>query len=54
MVKYWKGHNVICATPKMVEEHLQLETFKKPTLAVHVSSHYLKWSPPKRPMKAAK
>lgn len=44
LVKYWKGQHVICVTPKLVEEHLKSEHFKKPRLNVDVSA--LRWSPP--------
>lgn len=53
LVKYWKGQHVICVTPKLVEEHLKSEQFKKPRLNVDVSA--LKWAPPpKRLPKTAK
>lgn len=46
MVKYWKGHYVICVTPKTVAEHLQLPQFRRPKLMV--DPMYLRWSPPRR------
>lgn len=49
MVKYWKGQHVICVTPKLVEEHLKSEQYKKPRLTVDPSA--LRWCPPKRPVK---
>ncbi|OTF83928.1 hypothetical protein BLA29_010963, partial [Euroglyphus maynei] len=52
LVKYWKGQHVICVTPKLVEEHLKSEQFKKPRLNVDVSA--LRWRPPKRLLKINK
>ncbi|KAH9419505.1 K(lysine) acetyltransferase [Dermatophagoides pteronyssinus] len=52
LVKYWKGQHVICVTPKLVEEHLKSEQFKKPRLNVDVSA--LRWRPPKRLQKINK
>lgn len=46
MVKYWKGQHVICMTPKLVLENLQLPQFKKPKLTV--DSACLRWNPHKR------
>lgn len=43
MVKYWKGQHVICVTPKIVAEHLQLPQFKRPKLMVDTMC--LKWKP---------
>lgn len=51
MVKYWKGNNVICVTPKLVEEHLKSAQYKRPRWNVDPSC--LRWTPPKRPVKAA-
>lgn len=52
MVKYWKGQHVICVTPKLVEEHLKSEQYKRPRLTVDPSC--LRWTPPKKPIKAKK
>lgn len=46
LVKYWKGRHVICVTPKLVEEHLQAEAYKRPRLTVDPSC--LRWAPPKK------
>lgn len=43
MVKYWKGQHVICVTPKIVAEHLQLPQFKRPKIMI--DSLCLKWKP---------
>merc|ERR1719449_290797 len=52
LVKYWKGQHVICVTPKLIEEHLRSAEYKKPTLTVDTSA--LKWTPPKKSIKAKK
>lgn len=52
MVKYWKGQHVICVTPKLVEEHLKSEQYKRPRLTVDPTC--LRWTPPKKPIKAKK
>lgn len=46
MVKYWKGQHVICMTPKLVLENLQLPQFKKPKLTI--DPNCLRWIPHKR------
>lgn len=43
MVKYWKGQHVICVTPKLVEEHIRSNQFKRPRLTVDRSA--LRWAP---------
>jgi len=52
LVKYWKGQHVICVTPKLIEEHLRSQEFKRPRLTV--DSDALKWTPPKRTNKPKK
>lgn len=44
LVKYWKGHHVMCVTPKLVEEHLK--NFPERPNALKVSPEYLRWVPP--------
>ncbi|KAF6208070.1 hypothetical protein GE061_016520 [Apolygus lucorum] len=46
MVKYWKGQHVICVTPKLVEEHIRSNQFKKPRLTFDPNALY--WGPPKK------
>lgn len=46
MVKYWKGQNVICVTPRLVDEHIRSSQFKRPRLVVDTQS--LRWSAPKK------
>lgn len=46
MIKYWKGRNVICITPKLIEEKLQSLACKRPKITVDVS--LLKYSPSKK------
>ncbi|XP_044728430.1 histone acetyltransferase KAT8 [Chrysoperla carnea] len=43
MVKYWKGQHVICVTPKLIEEHIRSNQFKRPRLTVDKSA--LRWTP---------
>ncbi|CAG9828862.1 unnamed protein product [Diabrotica balteata] len=43
MIKYWKGHHVICVTPKLVEEHIKSSQYKRPRLCV--DSTALRWTP---------
>merc|ERR1719232_2078404 len=52
LVKYWKGQHVICVTPKLVEEHLKSTEYKRPRLVV--DKEYIKWTPPKKTIKAKK
>ena len=52
LVKYWKGQHVICVTPKLIEEHLRSEEYKRPRLTV--DGALLKWTPPKRLTKPKK
>ena len=51
-VKYWKGQNVVCATQKLVEEHLKSSEFKPPSLTVDPAA--LRWTPPKKVAKIKK
>ncbi|XP_075215478.1 males absent on the first [Lycorma delicatula] len=46
MVKYWKGQNVICVTPRLVDEHIRSSQFKRPRLVVDTQA--LRWSAPKK------
>ncbi|KAL1130260.1 hypothetical protein AAG570_013198, partial [Ranatra chinensis] len=46
MLKYWDGSDVICVTPKFVEEHILSAQFKRPRLTVDTSA--LCWEPPKK------
>ncbi|CAB0008631.1 unnamed protein product [Nesidiocoris tenuis] len=46
MVKYWKGQHVICVTPKLVEEHIRSNQFKKPRLTI--DSNALLWGPARK------
>lgn len=34
-MKYWKGQNVVCVIPKVIEEHLALAQNRAPKLLVH-------------------
>ncbi|WP_411023239.1 hypothetical protein, partial [Salmonella sp. s51228] len=43
LVKYWKGQQVICVTPKQVEEILKSNYFRPPFLLVDTES--LHWMP---------
>ena len=53
MVKYWKGQHVICVTPKLVEEHIKSNQFKRPRLTV--DSAALHWgAPPRKNVKLGK
>lgn len=52
MVKYWKGHHVICITPKLVEEHMKSAQYRPPRLTVDRSC--LRWVPPPRQAKLKK
>lgn len=44
MVKYWKGHHVICVTSKSIEEHINSTQYKRPSITVDTSC--LRWMPP--------
>ena len=52
MVKYWKGHHVICVTSKSVEEHINSSQYKRPTITVDTSC--LRWTPPPKQNKKQK
>ncbi len=43
LVKYWKGQNVICVTPRIVEELLQTKLFRPPKVCVDALC--LRWAP---------
>ena len=34
MIRYWKNQNIICVTPKIVEEHLKSSQFERPKILV--------------------
>jgi histone acetyltransferase MYST1 len=44
MVKYWKGQHVICVTPKLVDEHIRSNHYKRPRMLV--DTNCLSWTPP--------
>uniref|UniRef100_A0A915HGE2 Histone acetyltransferase n=1 Tax=Romanomermis culicivorax TaxID=13658 RepID=A0A915HGE2_ROMCU len=46
MTKYWKGQHVVCVTPKLIEDCVRSEVFKKPVLEVDLSC--LTWTPAKK------
>ena len=43
LVKYWKGQHVICATPKVIEDHLNSTSYKK--TMVEVDQSCLRYTP---------
>ncbi|XP_037068713.1 histone acetyltransferase KAT8-like [Pollicipes pollicipes] len=46
MLKYWKGQHVLCVTPKLIEDHIRSDEFRRPRLSVDTGC--LRWVPPKR------
>ncbi|EDV94464.1 histone acetyltransferase KAT8 [Drosophila grimshawi] len=46
MIKYWKGQNTICVTPKTINDHLKLPQFKRPKLTIDLNC--LSWKPLKK------
>ncbi|XP_043211778.1 histone acetyltransferase KAT8-like isoform X2 [Amphibalanus amphitrite] len=46
MLKYWKGQHVLCVTPKLIEDHIRSDEFRRPRLSVDTTC--LRWVPPKR------
>jgi len=45
MVKYWKDQNVICVTPKIIEQLISSEHYKRPRFILEASD--IKWMPKK-------
>jgi len=45
LTKYWKGQQVVCVTPKLIDDCVRTEQFKKPQITVDLNK--LRWQPSK-------
>ena len=35
LIKYWRGHKVICMTPKLIQEHLSTKMYRLAAFTAH-------------------
>lgn len=47
MTKYWKGQHVVCVSPKLIEDCIKMDQFKRPRITVDPNA--LRWTPAVRP-----